>query len=702
MKGTECASTFCVDGVCCADPCQGACRSCALPSAMGKCTPVACGRRRPARHLRRPGRRHLRQRREVRRRGRLPQVRPGHARAPASTATSNIYTPASTCNSTGQCVAPSALPCAPFACNGARCFERMHGRRPVRLAQRLRRRARAARSPSARSARPRRSAARASARRACAARPPARARASRARCQARWAPAATSRRARPIRRTPAWRRRRRRAARTACAPRALPEVRAGHALRRPELPREHDDLHARLDVRRRGRVRDARGELVLPVPLRRLGLQGELRRRRRLRAARVCTNGSCGLKSPGRDLRRRRRVRERLLRAERLLQDGLHGEVPVVRARGDGGDLHARPRAAARTRRHLHRTRAPATCDTTGFCDGKGALRALRRGHALRAADLPRQASTQTLGRACDGAGMCKPASTQSCAPYMCNGTICDTTCLGDGDCAAPAICDLAKNKCGDKHRLGEACTVDDDCLSVDACVDGVCCATPSCGTCQACNVMGHEGTCAEVPADAADPHGRCAASPPCGFVRHCDGAGACRERLDDDVVRDWRRARTRCSRRVGFCNGSGTCKQTPVGCSGYMCGAGAACLTTCGGDGDCASGYSCANGSCTNLTTNGGACTDGDHVHQRPLRRAGLLRRLELPGLLLLRRLGQSRQLPARAQGRRRSPRDLHGDGGRHLRHRRHLRRQRRVRLHRRGHGVRGRGDVRRRRPRC
>ena len=40
---TECVSGFCVDGVCCNNACNGACRSCAFPSALGNCTAVWAG-----------------------------------------------------------------------------------------------------------------------------------------------------------------------------------------------------------------------------------------------------------------------------------------------------------------------------------------------------------------------------------------------------------------------------------------------------------------------------------------------------------------------------------------------------------------------------------------------------------------------------------------------------------------------------------
>ena len=43
QQGGECSSGNCIDGVCCDSLCSGACRSCALPSAMGHCTAVAVG-----------------------------------------------------------------------------------------------------------------------------------------------------------------------------------------------------------------------------------------------------------------------------------------------------------------------------------------------------------------------------------------------------------------------------------------------------------------------------------------------------------------------------------------------------------------------------------------------------------------------------------------------------------------------------------
>ena len=101
----------------------GACRSCALPSSLG---PLHAGRRRHRRSARACARRR-------------PQSTCGTdgkcdgaaaARSwPVGTAVrarelrgaTSTRRPA-TCSASGQCVAPDALPVRPFACNGARCF----------------------------------------------------------------------------------------------------------------------------------------------------------------------------------------------------------------------------------------------------------------------------------------------------------------------------------------------------------------------------------------------------------------------------------------------------------------------------------------------------------------------------------------------------------------------------------------------------
>jgi hypothetical protein len=68
---------------------------------------------------------------------------------------------------------------------------------------------------------------------------------------------------------------------------------------------------------------------------------------------------------------------------------------------------------------------------------------------------------------------------------------------------------------------IGTACQSASDCAE-SACVDGVCCASASCGTCQSCAVVGSAGVCAPLPELTADPAHQCTGS------RTCDGSGVC------------------------------------------------------------------------------------------------------------------------------------------------------------------------------
>jgi hypothetical protein len=609
-KGAECASTFCVDGVCCADTCQGACRTCALPSAMGRCTPVPVGAADP--------------------RGTCADQSPatcgtdgvcdgaGSCRkyAPGTTCAaerceSNVYTPPSSCNNTGQCVAPSTLPCAPFACNGARCFGSCTGDSQcvppnVCQASSCGKKAIGAFCSDATEctsgfcaqgvccgtacASACESCALSGAMGTCGDVPTGAPDPSNT-CVAKAAATCGTN--------------------GMCAAGACQKFAQGTPCGDPTCPAGGTTFTP-------GSTCDGAGACVTPsatscFPFRcgAASCKASCAADADCGPPAVCTGGSCGLKSPGAACADGAECASGFCAQGVCCRTACTGACLSCALSATAGTCTPVPAGAADPTGTCLNAGA-ASCDTTGFCDGKGACELYAAGTPCAPPSCPLNATTETLGRACDGAGACKPATTQACAPYTCNGTTCNTTCVADADCASPAICDLQRNKCGDKHRLGEACTVDEDCLTGNSCVDGVCCATPSCGTCQSCKVVGREGTCSEVPADAADPHGRCTPSPPCGFVGTCDGAGACKNASTATSCGTGSCANAMLT-PVGFCNGAGTCRQTPRGCGGYVCDAGgAACLTICMGDGDCASGFSCANGSCTDLTQNGGACTDG------------------------------------------------------------------------------------------
>lgn len=85
-----------------------------------------------------------------------------------------------------------------------------------------------------------------------------------------------------------------------------------------------------------------------------------------------------------------------------------------------------------------------------------------------------------------------------------------------DNECPGADVC--SAGAC--KELNGSACSAATECLSGN-CIDGVCCNTACGALCQACNIAGSIGTCANVPA-GSDPASECA-----GAV-NCNGAGAC------------------------------------------------------------------------------------------------------------------------------------------------------------------------------
>ena len=135
-KASECLSGFCVDGLCCESACTGACWSCALASSPGRCTPVVAGNADPRAMC------EMKSQSTCSTNGKCDgsggcQKYPVNTVCAAETCVSSVYTPASMCNASGQCVAPDALPCAPFGCNANKCFTAVHRQRAVRGAQHL-------------------------------------------------------------------------------------------------------------------------------------------------------------------------------------------------------------------------------------------------------------------------------------------------------------------------------------------------------------------------------------------------------------------------------------------------------------------------------------------------------------------------------------------------------------------------------------
>jgi len=307
-------------------------------------------------------------------------------------------------------------------------------------------------------------------------------------------------------------------------------------------------------------------------------------------------------------------------------------------------------------------TTASSTCGTNGKCSGNNTPTGTARcqdydgstacgTQSCTNGATATAASTLKLVSTCSGSGACNTAPTQSCGAYKClNATQCGSSCNTDSDCVG-VTCDTVTHKCGTKQAQGQMCNVAADCVATAPnCVDGVCCNTACTGACQACNLGGNlNGTCSPVTAGTSDSG--ClpaAAAGMCGNTGMCGGGGTCAKRGSETTCRGASCssdnlssvAATTCDGKAdtcppapggtvcgaakctgggtsysqttaAMCSGAGVCSApvtTP--CGDFTC-SGALCRTSCTMDSDCANGKGCntMTGKCTGWVA-GHACT--------------------------------------------------------------------------------------------
>jgi hypothetical protein len=240
-------------------------------------------------------------------------------------------------------------------------------------------------------------------------------------------------------------------------------------------------------------------------------------------------------------------------------------------------------------------------CGNTGACDGAGSCQ-------QQSSSLSCGAPVACVGGSyqpqsfCSGTGTCNQMSPVGCGAYVCNagGTACLATCANtDAQCASGYYCTGSNGSCIAKKAPGVACSAAHECTS-DNCVDGVCCTSPSCSTCQACDVNG-QGTCAAVGASQpeSEPHGRCGPNGACGNTGFCVN-GACAQVAQGTMCTAFSCTTATTFQPAGSCTGTGSCSvPNAQDCSPYTCATGA-CRGSCTDDTQCAGGYYCNNsGAC-------------------------------------------------------------------------------------------------------
>lgn len=266
-----------------------------------------------------------------------------------------------------------------------------------------------------------------------------------------------------------------------------------------------------------------------------------------------------------------------------------------VAARTGGADGVCAPIAAGTDPDAECAASSTSTCGTDGSCDGAGACRLHAAGTSC-GASCTGASAVQSL---CDGAGSCVAGTPQSCAPYVCGATACSTTCASDAGCQSGHYC--SGGSCVPVLATGSACAAANQCGS-GFCVDGVCCQSACTDTCSACSASrtgGTDGTCAAIVA-GTDPDNECPSSSPstCSTSGSCNGAGACALWPVGTIC-----GAASCSadtaQLADTCDGAGTCDVGgAVSCAPYACGA-TECRSSCTGDADCAPGNTCIDGAC-------------------------------------------------------------------------------------------------------
>jgi hypothetical protein len=614
--GTECLSTHCVDGVCCDTACTGACRSCSLASSPGKCTSIPAGNADPRGVCMDMTPAMCSTNGKCDGAGGCQKYKMGTICAPEACA-NNVYTPASTCSSTGACVAPDSLPCSPYVCNGSACFNACTPTGMNCLTPNV---------CNGNSCGLKNNGASCSAGSECGSTFCAQGvccdKACTGACQS-CAMTGTLGACTNVSTgapDPAGICQDQGAASCGtngkCQAGACQKYGKGTLCKPSTCPTSTTNFTPNSTCDGNGACETPAASSCFPYSCGTNVCKVACTVDMDCAAPAVCIMGSCGLKGLGKACADGSECLSKFCAQGVCCNSACNGSCQSCSLQTALGTCSNVPDGSVDPQGTCQ-NKGAASCDTDGLCDGKGACRLYAGGTQCAKASCPTGSSTLAPAKTCDGNGNCTAGAAIACAPFLCNGSTnqaCNAACTSDADCLSPNICDPKTNLCGDKKRLGQPCAATSECLTGDFCIDGVCCGTSSCGTCQACNVVGKAGACANVASGDAEPHARCAPQPPCGNTGNCDGGGSC-EQASAGVSCGMASCSVSTFTPVSHCTGDGACA-TPMtsSCSPYICG-GNACKISCTVDGDCIAPFTCQGAagakSCA-LKKNGLACTTG------------------------------------------------------------------------------------------
>ena len=229
------------------------------------------------------------------------------------------------------------------------------------------------------------------------------------------------------------------------------------------------------------------------------------------------------------------------------------------------------------------------TCGLNGFCNGAGSCAFYADGTQCIPRSCDANTNTQTnrhvcLNRQCNPEGGVPP--TQSCAPYVCNGTMgCWVNCQNNNQCVQDYSCLATFSKC--LKNIGLSCIHGLDCHSLE-CVDGVCCENACNGDCMWCAHPDSLGRC-KPALQGTNLRNQCTDEGPCGTTGKCDGISSVCAKYDSGTQCEPQSCQEDASTYVSqlslpwTCNSSHNCRSNgTVSCNGYRCNGANNCYTSC------------------------------------------------------------------------------------------------------------------------